>query len=48
MKRFDSFVVDESGAATVDWVALAAAIVVVGLVVVYADGPADTATEQVE
>ena len=35
MKRRNSFLKDESGAITLDWVALTAGAVVVGIVVVY-------------
>lgn len=36
MNRFRSFVEDKSGAVTVDWVALTAAVVVIGIGLVYA------------
>ena len=36
MNKFRAFAADKSGAVTVDWVALTAAIVVIGIALVYA------------
>ena len=44
MKKFRSFASDKSGAVTVDWVALTAAVVVIGIALVYAVFGADDAT----
>jgi len=48
MKRITSFVIDESGAVTVDLVVLIVAIVALGLAVGSAVISDDTVTEQVE
>ncbi|MEL6795048.1 MAG: hypothetical protein AAFP78_16440 [Pseudomonadota bacterium] len=41
LNKFRSFAADKSGAVTVDWVALTAAVVVIGIALVYAVFGAD-------